>query len=157
MNIFFVGTFNCKADAKGRIMLPVALRNQMTPILKDGFFIKKSYYNECLELYPAHEWNKVNEELDQNSRFDEESQKFMRIFTDGLRQVEIDATGRLLIPKDVISMVGIAKEVKIAAMGKRLEIWDRQTYEANVSATKEEKKALVNKVMLSDKSKGDVS
>lgn len=157
MNIFFFGTFNCKADAKGRVMLPVALRNQMAPVLKDGFFIKKSYYNECLELYPAHEWNKVNEELDQKSRFDEESQKFIRIFTDGLRQVEIDATGRLLIPKDVISMVGISKEVKIAAMGKRLEIWGRQTYEAYVSATKEEKKALVNKVMLSDKSKGDVS
>ncbi len=157
MNIFFVGTFNCKADAKGRIMLPVALRNQMTPILKDGFFIKKSYYNECLELYPAHEWNKVNEELDQKSRFDEESQKFIRIFTDGLRQVEIDATGRLLIPKDVISMAGITKEVKIAPMGKRLEIWDKQTYIDSITATKEEKKTLVDRVMLSGKTKDDVS
>lgn len=138
-------------------MLPVALRNQMTPILKDGFFIKKSYYNECLELYPAHEWNKVNEELDQNSRFDEESQKFMRIFTDGLRQVEIDATGRLLIPKDVISMAGITKEVKIAPMGKRLEIWDKETYEDAVTATKEEKKVLADKMVLRDKAKGDVS
>lgn len=138
-------------------MLPVALRNQMTPILKDGFFIKKSYYNECLELYPAHEWNKVNEELDQNSRFDEESQRFMRIFTDGLRQVEIDATGRLLIPKDVISMVGITKEVKIAPMGRRLEIWDKKVYDAAVSATKEEKKVLADKMVLRDKAKGDVS
>lgn len=138
-------------------MLPVALRNQMTPILNAGFFIKKSYYNECLELYPAHEWNKVNEELNQNSRFDEESQRFIRIFTDGLRQVEIDASGRLLIPKDVISMVGIAKEVKIAPMGKHLEIWDKKTYEASIAATKEEKKILVDKVMLGAKEKNDVS
>lgn len=138
-------------------MLPVSLRNQMAPILKAGFFIKKSYYNECLELYPAHEWDKVNEELDQNSRFDEESQRFMRIFTDGLRQVEVDATGRLLIPKDVISMVGITKEVKIAPMGKRLEIWDLKTYEDAVSATKEEKKVLAEKMVLKEKAKGDVS
>lgn len=157
MNISFIGSFNCKADAKGRIMLPVSLRNQMTPILKDGFFIKKSYYSECLELYPAHEWLKVDEELDKNSRFDEESQRFMRIFRDGLRQVEVDATGRLLIPKDIISMVGITKEVKIAPMGKRLEIWDMQTYQAHITATKEEKKILVGKVMLGSKGKDNVS
>ncbi|MEP1016824.1 division/cell wall cluster transcriptional repressor MraZ, partial [Maribacter dokdonensis] len=74
MDIYFFGTFNCKADAKGRIMLPVALRNQMTPILNEGFFIKKSYYNECLELYPAQEWYKIMAEMDQSNRFDEESQ-----------------------------------------------------------------------------------
>lgn len=138
-------------------MLPVALRNQMAPFLNGGFFIKKSYYNECLELYPSHEWNKVNEELGQNSRFDEEGQKFIRIFTDGLRQVEIDATGRLLIPKDVISMAGITKEVKIAPMGKHLEIWDKKTYEDAVTATKEEKKVLADKMVLRDKEKGNVS
>ena len=59
LDIFFFEVFNCKADAKGRVMLPVALRNQITPILKDGFYIKKSYYADCLELYPAHEWERV--------------------------------------------------------------------------------------------------
>ena len=98
MDIYFFGVFNCKADAKGRVMLPVALRNQVTPILKEGFFIKKSYYKECLELYPAQEWHKVMAKLDENDRFDEENDDFIRMFTAGLRQVEVDATGRLLIP-----------------------------------------------------------
>lgn len=151
MDIIFFGTFDCKADAKGRVMLPVALRNQMSPVLKDGFFVKKSYYNDCLELYPAKEWYRVMQELDQKSRFDEDHLDFIRIYTDGLRQVELDATGRLLIPKSITGLVGITKEVKIAPMGKYMEIWDLKKYNDRVSATKEKKKTLAQKVMLDKK------
>ena len=56
MEIYFSGVYNCKADAKGRVMLPISLRNQMAPLLHDGFFIKKSYYDECLEFYPDAVW-----------------------------------------------------------------------------------------------------
>ena len=65
MEIYFNGTFFCKADAKGRVMLPVALRSQVAPIVNEGFFIKKSYYDECLELYPAYEWKLVMRNLNE--------------------------------------------------------------------------------------------
>ena len=151
MDIIFFGTFECKADAKGRVMLPVALRNQMSPVLKDGFFVKKSYYNDCLELYPAKEWYRVMEELDQKSRFDEDHLDFIRMYTAGLRQVELDATGRLLIPKAITGMVGITKAVKIAPMGKYMEIWDLEKYNESISATKEKKKSLAKRVMSDNK------
>jgi MraZ protein len=157
LDIFFFGTFNCKADAKGRIMLPVALRNQVAPILKDGFFIKKSYLSECLELYPAYEWHRVMAELNEKSRFDEENLQFIRMYTAGLRQVEVDSTGRLLIPKDIISLGGITKEVVIAPIGKRLEIWDKKAYDESINASKEEKVELAKRVMLGKKPSGDVS
>ena len=156
MNIFFFGTFNCKADAKGRIMLPIALRKQMESVLKEGFYVKKSYYKECLELYPAQEWIKINDELDQKSRYDEEVDDFIRMFTTGLRQVDLDNTGRLLIPKDVMAMAGIKKEVKISPIRKHLEIWDVETYNQAIAASKERKKELANKVMFG-KTNEDVS
>ena len=156
MNIYFFGTYNCKADAKGRIMLPIVLRNQMQPVLKDGFYIKKSYYKECLELYPAQEWEKVMGELDEKNRYDEEVDDFIRIFTAGLRPVEVDGTGRLLIAKEVMSMAGISKDVKIAPIRKHLEIWDLEVYEKAVKASKERKRELAGKVMLG-KGKEDVS
>ncbi len=156
MNIFFFGTFNCKADAKGRIMLPIALRKQMESVLKEGFYVKKSYYKECLELYPAQEWIKINDELDEKSRYDEEVDDFIRMFTTGLRQVDLDNTGRLLIPKDVMAMANIKKEVKISPIRKHLEIWDIETYNQAIAATKERKKELANKVMLG-KTNEDVS
>lgn len=157
MDIYFFGTFNCKADAKGRIMLPVSLRNQMTPILNEGFYIKKSYYNDCLELYPAQEWHKVNAEFENTSRFDDDAQDFIRMFVDGLRGVEVDNNGRLLIPKDSITSANIGKEVKVVSMGKRLEIWDLQTYETVISATKEEKKELAARFRAKAKNIGNVS
>ena len=147
MSAIFIGTFDCKADAKGRIMLPVALRNQMAPVLQEGFFVKKSYYSDCLELYPAKEWLRVMEELDEKSRFEEDNLSFRRMYTAGLRQVELDATGRLLIPKTITSLAGIVKEVKIAPMGKYMEIWDLAKYNESIYAPKEKKKTLANKVM----------
>ncbi len=48
----FVGTYECKADDKGRIMLPMSLKKQLSDKLKNGFVIKRAVFNECLELYP---------------------------------------------------------------------------------------------------------
>lgn len=151
MELFFWGVFNCKADAKGRVMLPVSLRNQILPILNDGFVIKKSYYDECLELYPIKEWVNVMQELDDKSRYDDENIDFIRKFTAGLRQVEIDATGRLLIPKDVITLVGITKEVVLAPIRKHIEIWDKELYDGSIKATKEEKVKLAKRVWKGEK------
>lgn len=137
-------------------MLPIALRKQMESVIKEGFYVKKSYYKECLELYPAQEWIKINDELDQKSRYDEEVDDFIRMFTTGLRQVDLDNTGRLLIPKEVMAMANIKKEVKISPIRKHLEIWDVDIYNKAIEATKERKKELANKVMLG-KTEEDVS
>ena len=94
--------------------------------------------------------------MDQKSRYDEEVDDFIRMFTTGIRQVDMDNTGRLLIPKDVMAMANIKKEVKISPIRKHLEIWDIETYNQAIAATKERKKELANKVMLG-KTNEDVS
>ena len=87
---------------------------------------------------------------------DDENIDFIRKFTAGLRQVEIDATGRLLIPKDVISLVGITKEVVLAPIRRHIEIWDKELYDDSIKATKEEKVKLAKRVWKGEKPK-DVS
>ena len=52
----FIGTYECKADEKGRIMLPISLKKQLSDKLKSGFVIKRAVFNSCLELYPLKEW-----------------------------------------------------------------------------------------------------
>ena len=74
-----------------------------------------------------------------------------------LRRVEVDGTGRLLIPKDLVNMAGIAKEVTIAPIGKRLEIWDKAKYDKKIMAPKDEKKKLAKQVMSGAKPKDNVS
>ena len=53
-----IGSYECKADSKGRIMLPVALKKQLYKKLKQGFVIKRAVFNKCLELYPISEWER---------------------------------------------------------------------------------------------------
>lgn len=151
MEIFFYGTYNCKADAKGRVMLPVLLKNQIAPVMNEGFVIKRSMYESCLELYPMYEWNTVMKELNSKSRYEKENIDFIRKFTAGLKPVEIDSTGRLLIPKNLVEMVGIKKEVVLVSIGKVIEIWDKEGYEASIDVPTEEVADLARKVMGGDK------
>ncbi|MBT8252813.1 MAG: MraZ N-terminal domain containing protein, partial [Bacteroidia bacterium] len=59
-----IGTYECKADAKGRIMMPSSLKKQLAPVMQKGFVLKRAVFQPCLELYPHDEWealmNKVN-------------------------------------------------------------------------------------------------
>lgn len=154
--MYFFGSYNCKADAKGRVMLPISFRNQLAPVLQDIFVVKKSYLDNCLEFYPIQEWKNVLKGLDEKSQFKPEDVDFVRKFTANLRQVSIDATGRLLIPKDVIVDAGINKNVVLVSMGKYIEIWDKDIYEQTINATKEEKKDLQDRVMNQVKPKNEL-
>ena len=125
----FIGTYECKADAKGRIMLPVALKKQLSENLNDGFVLKRAVFNACLELYPLKQWESLMEKVNQLNRFNKKNNDFIRRFTAGVRLVEIDTTGRLLIPKDLILHAGINRETVISSAVNILEIWDKTRYE----------------------------
>lgn len=124
-----IGTYECKADAKGRLMLPVAFKKQLSPILQEGFVLKRAVFQNCLELYPMQEWNLLMQKMNKLNRFKKKNNDFIRRFTAGVKMVEIDATGRLLIPKDLISFAGIKKELVLSSAVNIIEIWDKDQYE----------------------------
>ena len=148
--INFIGTYDCKADTKGRVMLPVALKNQMAPVLKDGFVIKRSVFQPCLELYPIAEWNILMEKLNKKNRFKKKNNDFIRRFSAGVKMIEIDATGRLLIPKNLVAVAGIAKEVVLSSTINIVEIWDKDSYEKVLDETAEDFASLAEEVMGDD-------
>lgn len=129
----FIGTYECKADSKGRIMLPVALKKQLAHNLSDQFVLKRAVFNVCLELYPIKEWDAMMEKVNQLNRFNKKNNDFIRRFTAGVRLIEVDSTGRLLIPKDLIVHAGISKETVISSAVNILEIWDKDRYEEAIS------------------------
>ena len=79
----FIGTYECKADTKGRIMLPVALKRQLGQNLKEQFVLKRAVFNSCLELYPIKEWEAMMEKVNQLNRFNKKNNDFIRRFTAG--------------------------------------------------------------------------
>jgi MraZ protein len=127
--IGFIGTYECKADSKGRVMIPVSLKNQLAPVLNQGFVIKRSVFQSCLELYPMDEWQQLMQKMNKKNRFKKKNNDFIRRFSAGVKPVEIDATGRLLIPKNLADIAGIKKEVVLSSAINIVEIWDKDNYE----------------------------
>ena len=110
-------------------MLPVALKNQLTSSLQDGFVLKRSVFQQCLELYPMAEWNLMMQKINKLNRFNKKHNDFIRRFTVGVRVVEIDSTGRLLIPKDLAMFASITSNVVLSSAVNIVEIWDKELYE----------------------------
>ncbi len=110
-------------------MLPVGIKKQMEPILHNGFVIKRAVFQPCLELYPWEEWNVLMQKMNRLNRFKKKNNDFIRRFSAGVKPVEVDATGRLNIPKNLMDFAGIEKEIVLSSAINILEIWDKERYE----------------------------
>lgn len=126
------GTYECKVDAKGRLMMPAPLKKQLHSGIDDGFVLKRSVFQPCLELYPMVEWNKMMEKINKLNRFVKKNNDFIRRFTAGVKMVEVDAAGRLLIPRDLVVFAGVDKEIVLSSAVNIIEIWDKDKYEQSI-------------------------
>jgi MraZ protein len=127
--INLIGTYECRADAKGRVMFSSAFKKQLSAVLQDGFVVKRAVFQPCLELYPIQEWNLMMEKINKLNKFKKKNNDFIRRFTAGVQLVDIDATGRILIPKNLIDFAGIEKQVVMSSSVNIIEIWDKDKYE----------------------------
>ena len=142
-----IGTYECKVDAKGRLMMPSALKKQLVKELQEGFVVKRSVFNSCLELWPMSEWEVMMKKINGLNRFNKKNVDFIRRFTAGVKLIEADASGRLLIPKDLIAFASIVKDIVLTSGGNIIEIWDLVAYEVAVSDNDGDFAALAEEVM----------
>ncbi|WP_282124623.1 division/cell wall cluster transcriptional repressor MraZ [Algibacter mikhailovii] len=123
------GTYDCKVDVKGRLMMPVAIKKQLSTVLQEGFVVRRSVFQKCLELYPMGEWQVLMQKMNKLNKFKKKNNDFIRRFTAGAKIVEVDANGRLLIPKDLTVFADISKNIVVASAINIIEIWDKDLYE----------------------------
>ena len=145
--INILGTYECKADSKGRIMLPSPLKKQIASVISDGFVVKRSVFNKCLEIHPMSEWNKIVNQVNQLNRFVKKNNDFIRSYMSGLKIVSVDSSSRLLIPKDLIKFAGLEKEIVLSSSVNIIEVWDKVEYENSVSKSLENFGDLAEDVM----------
>lgn len=124
-----IGTYECKVDAKGRLLLPAPFKKQLAASLQEGFVLKRSVFQPCLELYPMSEWNLMMQKINKLNRFVKKNNDFIRRFTAGVKVVEIDNLGRLLVPKDLTTFAQISKDIVLSSAVNIIEIWDKEMYE----------------------------
>jgi len=142
-----IGTYECRVDAKGRLMFPVAFKNQLSEVAAQGFVIKRGIFRKCLELFPVPEWNIESARINKLNRYRQKNTDFIRKFMDGVKIVELDNAGRLLIPKDLFIFAKISKDIVMASVVNKIEIWDKDEYEKAVSYDPEDFAKLAEEVM----------
>ncbi len=150
-----IGTYECKADIKGRLMMPSPVKKQLAAVLQDGFVLKRAVFQPCLELYPISEWNILMQKVNKLNRFVKKNNDFIRRFTAGVKVVELDASGRLLIPKDLHFFAGISKEVVLSSAVNIIEVWDKKRYEKAIDEAAVDFAELAEDVMGNDNIMGD--
>ena len=114
-------------------MIPVALKKQLSASLQDGFVLKRSVFQPCLELYPMSEWNLMMNKINKLNRFVKKNNDFIRRFTAGVKMVEVDDLGRLLVPKDLVGFAGLSKDIVLSSAVNIVEVWDKEAYEKSIS------------------------
>ena len=127
--ITLIGTYECKIDSKGRLMLPSVLKKQLLPVIENGFVLKRSVFSKCLEIHPVGEWNDLMSEVNKLNRFVKKNNDFIRLFTAGVKMIELDSNFRLQVPKDLISHAGLSKNIVLSCSLNMVEVWDKDRYE----------------------------
>lgn len=154
----FIGEFDCKLDAKGRLMLPAGLRKQLSPDANESFVINRGF-EKHLVLYPKNEWDRISAEVNQLNRYVKKNREFIRYFYRGASELGLDGSGRLLLPKRLQEYATIQKEVVLFAYSDRIEVWDKSAYEGLMMDEPEDFANLAEEVMGGNKDQGgeDVS
>lgn len=150
-----LGEFDCKLDAKGRLMVPAALKKQLPNAENEGLIINRGF-EKNLVIYPKNVWDAVVADLAKLNIYDEENRRFVRAFTRGATEISLDAAGRVLLPKSLTEYAGIGSDLVLACQLDRIEVWDKKSYEDIFDDVPENFANLAQNVMGSKKGGADV-
>ena len=146
-----LGEYNCKVDNKGRMMLPASLKKELSDVLSRGFVVNINLHQQFFVLYPNAEWEKLSKKLNGLNRLIKKNDLFVRKVMGGATKVDLDGSGRILIPKSLSDYAAFAAEVKVVGGGSTMEIWAKDNYEKIMSTEDVDIESLAEDVM------GDIS
>ncbi len=127
---FFTSEYECKLDAKGRLVLPARIKAQL-PEPDGGVqeLVIRRGFEQCLIIYPMVEFKKVFSKISGLNEFNEEYRKLQRNFLSGVVTVELDNNGRFLIPKNMPTYAQVDKDAMLVGTGSKVEVWNPSIYE----------------------------
>ncbi|MBC7616280.1 MAG: division/cell wall cluster transcriptional repressor MraZ [Pedobacter sp.] len=126
--IQLLGEFDCKLDAKGRLMVPSSLKKQLPNVEKEGLVINRGF-EKHLVIYPKKVWEGIVAELSKLNPYEKKTREFIRFFTRGATELNVDQTGRVLLPKSLLEFAGINGEVVLACQFDKIEVWSKTAYD----------------------------
>ena len=122
----FQGASSLSLDAKGRLSVPTRHRDVLSATAASELTITKHPHG-CLMVFPRNEWEKFRDRI---VALPMQAQWWKRIFLGYAMDVEMDATGRVLVSPELRSAAGLSRDCVLLGMGAHFELWDAATYAA---------------------------
>jgi MraZ protein len=127
----FIGDYSCKIDSKGRLIFPSALKKQMGGVPSERFVVRRDIFENCLVLFTGEDWEEQMKKVRSRiNPYNREHNIFLRNFFKGTAELSLDSSNRLLVPRKLLDLAGIDKEVILAGQDGRIEIWASDKYDA---------------------------
>lgn len=137
----FLGEYKLTLDDKGRVAIPVKFRAE----LKGGAVVTRGL-DQSLVIYSEEEWKELAQKLARLPISQQNSRAFARLMLAGAMDVTLDKQGRISIPEYLRQYAGCKKNVVVAGLYNRLELWDQETWNAYKHRTEEESSAIAEQL-----------
>ncbi|MET1057392.1 MAG: division/cell wall cluster transcriptional repressor MraZ [Pedobacter sp.] len=141
-----LGEFDCKLDAKGRMMVPSGLKKQLPNVDQEGLVVNRGF-EKHLVIYPRKVWEDIVAELSKLNQFEAKTREFIRFFTRGATELTLDSAGRVNLPKSLLEYAGIDSEVVLACQFNKIELWSKSAYDNFMDSEPEDFAKLAEEVM----------
>lgn len=137
----FLGEYRHTVDEKGRLAIPVKFRASFAP----GAIVTRGL-DHSLFLYPHAEWETLAQKLASLPLGQADNRAFARLMLAGAMEVEIDSSGRVNLPEYLRTYAGLKKDVVVAGLYNRLEIWDEEEWRRYATQTEEQGNAIAERL-----------
>jgi MraZ protein len=126
----FLGNIVARLDAKNRVFIPAAFRKQLLQNEDQKLYLRKDVFQNCITVYTLDVWEEELRNLRASlNRWEPEQQELYRQFMLEAEDVMPDSSGRILISKQLLTLVGIESEVRFLGVDNTLEIWPKEALE----------------------------
>lgn len=119
----FIGEYSHSVDEKKRLAVPSKFRAE----LKSKVVVTRGL-DSCLFVYTMKAWEELAGKLGALPVGESGTRSFTRLMLAGAVDVDVDKQGRILIPDYLKSYAGLTRNVVIAGLYNRLEIWDEKKW-----------------------------
>lgn len=124
----FRGSRPATLDAKGRLAIPALFKEALIAPAGGQLVVTADPVEKCLLLYTLPEWEKKQEELDAMPNTRQRIRWLQRWLTGNATDLEVDGSGRILLPSHLRDLCGFNKALVMIGQGKKVELWDQATW-----------------------------
>ena len=126
-SVVFRGATKVSLDAKGRLAIPTRYRERLTARC-DGQIVVTVDKDHCLLIYPLPDWEELERKLVRLPSMNKVARNIVRIMVGYATEVDMDASGRILVSRELRDFAALDKQAMLIGQGNKFELWDEQTW-----------------------------